>query len=664
MNNDLIPGEYVCIDTETTGLNPDSDEILEVAAIRFNRSGEVLGTFYEMCSPMSRNIPVEASNIHGITMDKVASCPPYSECRPALAAFIGKRVLIGHNLKSFDIKFLKITPVVMEDTLEMCRSIWPGKNRLSNACKRVGLKFDEKEGHGALYDTQKCMELYLTLKSLETKNTIDSVAPTQVYSFSRINQFLSCPYKWKQTYLLKNKEPNQPYFVVGRAIHKIAQLSAVWCYMKTFANKFCVYAQIEKWVVPVDLIKLMEPELGKAFYLPTKKEDITLSHIGMFLYRNNSYINTFFGKTIIDMIQSMNVNEGEYEIVGMPPEDVYSRIIQLSLVMERCTDPDMVKDVSYLADYFYKQRDFTMQSGEVALVEKQLIFDKDWNILKDWFDNTGYMRGAIDVLEYNGEDHVTIIDYKSGRKMLNEAQLRNDLQLKVYVLFVHKFLPTVTTITIKHHYIRFGKVVKFHIENVEAMANEAEQWIRSSIDEIEREMLKPDNEAFKPERNEYCSSCYLMESNQCPLFNVKNINDIKDPANFVIKNVDDLRQAWKKIEVNKAEVKNLTNKCKEFVRSCQGRISIDSNAVIDFWVKEKVEYDALQTAKLLLKKEADIAVILNYMGISNEELNKLLKKLKIELTEDEIKSISFKKTATTFDAFTKKEVEDAGYLNQ
>jgi len=386
----------------------------------------------------------------------------------------------------------------------------------------------------------------------------------------------------------------------------------------------------------------------------------------MFLYRNSSYIQTFFGKTIIELINDVNkiVTDEEYEKVSMPDHQTYANIVQTSMVLEKCIDQDCVKDVSWLSSFFYEQRDFSLEKGEVALVEKQLIFDKNWNPLQNWYDENGFIRGALDVIEYNGENHVTIIDYKTSRKMLSEDGLRNDLQLKVYVLFIHKYLPDVTTITIKHHYVRYGKIVTAVIDDVKSVANDAERWIITAIDEIEREMLKPEKEAFQPRRNEYCGNCFLMESNKCPLFSIKHITDIKDPANFVIKNVEDFKTAWKKIETNNAEVKNLTAKCKAFMKSCQGRITIDDKASVDFWAKEDMVFDALKTTKLLLNKKVDLSLILQHLGLSKTEFEKMIKRSKLSLTKDEIKSITEKKISMKFDAFTPKEVEDAGFLNK
>lgn len=664
--------EIVCIDVETTGLDYQKDEIVEVCAIKFDRFGKAIDTFYELCEPISGCIPQEASRVNGITMDKVRGKPHYMDIRANLASFIGKSKVIGHNVREFDLKFLKIEPADIEDTLEMCRKIWPGKNRLGEACRKVGIEFDPKQAHAATYDVKACIELYLRLKAMSGESTqqmlsdAPNVMPTQVYSFSRLNLFHTCAYKWRQIYICKNREPESQPLTVGKIIHKVAQLSAIWCYMRTFTNKFCIYVKregIEENILRhKDLLSLISADIKKgAFYLPKSESEIDMSYIGMFLYRNPGYFELVFDMTIIDFIEKMSaiVKPEEAEVVGFPPAEIYSKIVQISIASERCSDPEWIADVNYLASFFSRQRDFSLVDGEVALVEKQFIFDKTWKSLSDWYDETAYMRGIIDVLEYNGADYVTIIDCRSGRTMLSEEELKSDMQMKTYVLFIHKYLPTVRTIRVKHHYIRFGKTISYEIKDPKIVADEAIAWIEETIREIEREVLKKDG--FQPRRNQYCGSCFLANMNACPLFSVKHINDIKDPFSFNVRNNDDLRMAWKKIEVNKAEIVNLTSKCKAFVLESKGRISIDQRATLDFWVKEERKIKPVKAAEKFLQMGISIKNILDACSISKENLEKLLKKSKKELTEKELEDISETKRSTKFDALVPEDTDE--YLN-
>ena len=664
----MIESELVYIDVETTGLDPDNDEIVEVSAIKFNDRGKTLGTFYKLCSTVIKPIPEEATKIHGITNEQVTDEKPYMDIRASLAEFIGKRTLVGHNIIGFDIKFLKLEPVKIEDTLLMCRAIWPKGNSLGPACKRMGIDFDKKKAHSATYDVEMGVHLYLALKKRELDerevqtDMFKKSLPTQVYSFSRIRLFHQCPYKWKMLYLVGHKEPDSDHLVVGRVVHKICEMAALWSYAESFANKFVIHSNKNKIKVNRSLIDDIAKNIKekRPFYLPSDPAKISLKNVGMYLFRNPALLTKYYFVGMADLINEMNksITEEEAEIVSMPDRAAYERIIQVALIKEHCINPSLIKDIEYLADKFYYQKDFSLYTGEMALVEKKLIFDKNYKCLGDWFSNDGYLRGVIDVMEYN-VDYVTIIDYKSGRTMLTERELKTDPQMKLYVLLTWRYLPkdSVRRIIVKHHYIRFNQTVEYEVVDPESVAKEAQEWVDNSIHEIEQELLKADKDSFKPKRNEYCGSCFLADENKCPLFDVNKINNVEDPQNFNVRTMDDLKRAWKKIEVNKAEVKNLTKKCKTFVESCSERAKIDDEATLDFWVKESRSYRPVDAVKTLLKKKVKLENLLPFFSLSEENLVKLLKKNKVELTEDELKSISGMKSRGTFDAFTEKEAK-------
>lgn len=94
---------YVVIDTETTGLKCVSDEIIEVAAIRF-REFEPVEKFVTLLSP-SKPIPDQITEINHITDDMVAGKPCFQQIAASLVEFIGDDNIVGHNLP-FDLKFI------------------------------------------------------------------------------------------------------------------------------------------------------------------------------------------------------------------------------------------------------------------------------------------------------------------------------------------------------------------------------------------------------------------------------------------------------------------------------------------------------------------------------------------------------------------------------
>ncbi|WP_305177818.1 3'-5' exonuclease [Faecalibaculum rodentium] len=95
--------DFTVLDTETTGLSPYKDRIVQVAAIRF-RDGEPAEKFTTFINP-KRSIPSDASEINGITDEMVEDYPTFSEIVQDLDDFIGSDNIVGHNV-IFDVKFL------------------------------------------------------------------------------------------------------------------------------------------------------------------------------------------------------------------------------------------------------------------------------------------------------------------------------------------------------------------------------------------------------------------------------------------------------------------------------------------------------------------------------------------------------------------------------
>lgn len=105
--------EFVVFDTETTGLSPSKDRIVELSAIRFV-DGVPVEIFETFINP-EREISPEASAINHITNDMVADAPTISEVLPSFEAFVGESPLVAHNL-GFDIKFLFYSGSIITDT--------------------------------------------------------------------------------------------------------------------------------------------------------------------------------------------------------------------------------------------------------------------------------------------------------------------------------------------------------------------------------------------------------------------------------------------------------------------------------------------------------------------------------------------------------------------
>ncbi|MBI3211234.1 MAG: DUF3820 family protein [Simkania negevensis] len=106
-------------DTETTGIRPDKDRIVEIAAFDPKENK----TFHSLIHP-GCPIPKEASAIHQITDEMVKEAPSFKEVGLKFAEFcVGEVVLIAHNNDAFDHPFLKEEFLRAELTLPKWRTI-------------------------------------------------------------------------------------------------------------------------------------------------------------------------------------------------------------------------------------------------------------------------------------------------------------------------------------------------------------------------------------------------------------------------------------------------------------------------------------------------------------------------------------------------------------
>ena len=92
----------VAIDIETTGLDPQSDAIIEIGAVRFN-GHRIEAEWTTLVNP-GRPIPPFITQLTGITNEMVRNAPPIKAVIQDLADFVGDAPVIGHNVR-FDLCF-------------------------------------------------------------------------------------------------------------------------------------------------------------------------------------------------------------------------------------------------------------------------------------------------------------------------------------------------------------------------------------------------------------------------------------------------------------------------------------------------------------------------------------------------------------------------------
>src|SRR5271165_1932001 len=163
----------VLFDTETTGLDPlNGDRVIEVAALELINELPTGRHFHALIDPR-RDIPPDASRIHGLTAVDLAGKPVFADVAGDLAAFLGDSRLIAHNAP-FDFGFLDmefgragLPPPPrdrMIDTLALAKARFPGMpNSLDALCRRFAIDLSARTAHNALLDCRLLAEVYVEL---------------------------------------------------------------------------------------------------------------------------------------------------------------------------------------------------------------------------------------------------------------------------------------------------------------------------------------------------------------------------------------------------------------------------------------------------------------------------------------------------------------------
>jgi DNA polymerase III epsilon subunit family exonuclease len=162
---------YVVFDLETTGLSCYEHEIIEIGAIKVENN-RVVDTYSSFVKPKN-NIPYYITRINGISNQMVRNAPGIKSALTEFLEFTGESPLLGHNIISFDMKFINVVSEELYgagvhndyiDTLLISRQHLRNikSHSLSSLCQYFDI--DTSGAHRALADCEMTNRVYQALR--------------------------------------------------------------------------------------------------------------------------------------------------------------------------------------------------------------------------------------------------------------------------------------------------------------------------------------------------------------------------------------------------------------------------------------------------------------------------------------------------------------------
>lgn len=184
----------VVVDVETGGLNPETDALLELAAVLLDVNAQ--GKIVPVDRIQIHVAPFEGANldpismkINGIDVDHpFRNAVPEAEALQQFFQPIRQRVklygarraiLVGHNA-AFDLAVINAAvartgnkrnpfhPFSTFDTVTLS-ALAVGETVLAKALEAIGLEWDSAQAHGALYDAEQTAELFCRIMNAFSK---------------------------------------------------------------------------------------------------------------------------------------------------------------------------------------------------------------------------------------------------------------------------------------------------------------------------------------------------------------------------------------------------------------------------------------------------------------------------------------------------------------
>ncbi|MDF9824999.1 DNA polymerase III epsilon subunit family exonuclease [Breznakia sp. PF5-3] len=163
----IHPSDYIVFDTETTGLSPTHNRVIEIGAIKYHNY-EKIEEFNQLINP-EESISSFITNLTGIRNEDLIDKPTIKSVLLDFYEFIEDYTLVAHNA-SYDVKMLAgeahrcqldLFPNMVIDTVPLARKTIPKplieNHRLETLKNYFGLV---NNSHRAIDDCETCNTVY------------------------------------------------------------------------------------------------------------------------------------------------------------------------------------------------------------------------------------------------------------------------------------------------------------------------------------------------------------------------------------------------------------------------------------------------------------------------------------------------------------------------
>lgn len=187
--------EYVAIDIEATGLNPRSDEIIEVGLVVFSREGEI--SRYSQTIRPERQVSKDILALTGLTEDELDTSPSFGAVMDVIKREIGPRTIVGQSVGQ-DLLLLETAGLKLAnrsiDTYRLASALLPEiqSYQLSAIAEHLDYRLPAEERHRALNDALATAHVFRQL--LARIEAYDPSTLSQIAQFARRAQWPEAPF--------------------------------------------------------------------------------------------------------------------------------------------------------------------------------------------------------------------------------------------------------------------------------------------------------------------------------------------------------------------------------------------------------------------------------------------------------------------------------------